>query len=99
MTTPKMHADEVTIDAALVRRLLARQLPAWANSTISPVSSDGIDNALYRLGETMVVRLPRHPQAVPQLEKEHRWLPVLAPHLPLSIPVPLATGVADESYP
>src|SRR5207249_4836896 len=37
--------------------------------------------------------------AVGQVEKEHRWLPRLAPHLPLAIPLPLAKGVPAEGYP
>jgi aminoglycoside phosphotransferase (APT) family kinase protein len=63
------------------------------------VPSAGTDNALYRLGRDMVVRLPRIDWAVGQVEKEQRWLPKLAQHLPLAIPVPLAKGVPGEGYP
>src|SRR5574340_514096 len=59
MTTGKMHADEVETDAALVRRLLAAQFPQWAGLPIAPVASSGTDNALYRVGAELVVRLPR----------------------------------------
>lgn len=54
-----MHADEVATDALLVRRLLAAQFPQWADLPIAAVASAGTDNALYRLGDDMVVRLPR----------------------------------------
>jgi aminoglycoside phosphotransferase (APT) family kinase protein len=54
-----MHTDELHTDAALVRRLLAGQFPQWAALPIAPVASAGTDNALYRLGDDMVVRLPR----------------------------------------
>jgi aminoglycoside phosphotransferase (APT) family kinase protein len=66
---------------------------------IEPVPSAGTDNALYRLGDSMAVRLPRIHSATEQVEKEHRWLPRLAPLLPLAIPVPLAKGRPGEGYP
>ena len=80
-------------------RLLAAQFPQWADLPIEPVGSAGTDNALYRLGEHMVVRLPRILTATGQVEKEHTWLPILAPLLPLAIPVPIAKGMPAESYP
>jgi aminoglycoside phosphotransferase (APT) family kinase protein len=94
-----MHADEVDIDGALVRRLVATQFPAWGRLPIERVSSSGTDNALFRLGEEMVVRLPRRERDVQALAKERRWLPELAPHLSLAIPIPLAEGEPGEGYP
>ncbi len=99
MSTGRMHADELDISAPLVQRLLAAQFPQWADLPLTPVRSAGTDNALYRLGADMVVRLPRIHWAVGQAEKEHRWLPHLAPHLPLAIPLPLALGEPDTGYP
>jgi aminoglycoside phosphotransferase (APT) family kinase protein len=97
--TANMHANEVQTDAQLVGRLLAAQFPQWADLPLTPVSSAGTDNALYRLGGDMVVRLPRIDWAVGQAEKERRWLPRLAPHLPLAIPEQLAMGEPDAGYP
>lgn len=94
-----MHADEIPTDLPLVRRLLAAQFPEWAALPIEPVSSSGTDNALYRLGADMVVRLPRIHWAVGGVEKDFRWLPMLAPLLPVAIPVPLAKGTPAEGYP
>ena len=94
-----MHADEVATDAVLMRRLLAAQCPQWADLPIAAVASAGTDNALYRLGDDMVVRLPRIGWAVGQAEKEWRWLPILAPRLPLAVPLPLALGEPAEGYP
>lgn len=94
-----MHVDEVCTDATLVARLLAAQFPRWADLPIAPVPSSGTDNALYRLGDDMVVRLPRIEGSAGQVHKEHNWLPRLAPHLPLAIPVPLAKGEPGEGYP
>ena len=94
-----MHADEVSTDVALVRGLLAAQLPEWAPLPLERVPSSGTDNALYRLGDDMVVRLPRIGWAVSGLERELEWLPRLAPRLPVEIPVPLATGTPENGYP
>ncbi|MER8449721.1 aminoglycoside phosphotransferase family protein [Mesorhizobium sp. M1428] len=87
------------IDAALVRRLIAAQLPKWADLPVEPVEPGGWDNRTFRLGDSMSVRLPSAAAYVAQVEKEHRWLPRLAPHLPLPIPVPLAKGAPGEGYP
>ena len=98
MTAGKMHVGEVDTDASLVRRLLAAQFPQWADLPMEPVASAGTDNALYRLGDDMAVRLPRIHWAA-GVDKEHEWLPKLAPFLPLAIPVPLAKGNPGEGYP
>jgi aminoglycoside phosphotransferase (APT) family kinase protein len=99
MFATKMHADEVDTGVPLVRRLLAAQFPHWADLPIEPIRSAGTDNAIYRLGAEMAVRLPRMHDAAGQVDKEHRWLPKLAPLLLLSIPVPLAKGTPGEDYP
>lgn len=98
MTAVNMHANEVHTDAQLVGRLLAAQFPHWADLPLTPVPSAGTDNALYRLGSDMVVRLPRIDWAVGQAEKERRWLSRLTPHLPLAIPEQLAMGEPGEGY-
>lgn len=99
MPAGKMHDDEVETDVELVGRLLAAQFPAWAALPLTPVPSAGTDNALYRLGEDLAVRLPRIHWATGQVEKEQMWLPRLAPHLPLAVPIPLAMGWPGEGYP
>jgi aminoglycoside phosphotransferase (APT) family kinase protein len=99
MPPGKMHADEVDTDASLVLRLLKGQFPQWADLPIKRVESAGTDNAIYRLGDDMAVRLPRIHWAIEQVDKEHRWLPRLAPLLPLAIPAPLAKGAPGEGYP
>lgn len=94
-----MHADEADIDVTLVARLVAVQFRQWADLPIVPVRSAGTDNALFRFGNDMVVRLPRVLTATGQVEKEQLWLPRLAPLLPLAIPVPIAKGMPAEGYP
>ncbi|GAB2823557.1 aminoglycoside phosphotransferase family protein [Actinoallomurus bryophytorum] len=96
---PHLRPGEVAIDAGLVRRLVAAQFPQWAGLPVEPVGLSGLDNATYRLGEEMSVRLPRLPRWLGQVEREQRWLPWLAPRLPLPVPVPLARGVPGEGYP
>jgi aminoglycoside phosphotransferase (APT) family kinase protein/RimJ/RimL family protein N-acetyltransferase len=98
-TAVRMHADEVETDASLVRRLLASQFPQWAGLPIERVLPAGTDNAIYRVGDAMSVRLPRIERATEALEKECEWLPRLAPLLPLPVPVPLARGEPGEGYP
>jgi aminoglycoside phosphotransferase (APT) family kinase protein len=95
----RMHADEVDTDPRLVRRLLAAQFPQWAGLSVRPVPSAGTDNALYRLGSDLAVRLPRIDWAVDDVAKEQRWLPLLAAHLPLAVPVPVGEGRPGEGYP
>jgi aminoglycoside phosphotransferase (APT) family kinase protein len=99
MPAAKMHADEVETDVALVRRLLAGQLPQWAELPIELVDSYGTDHDIYRLGDQLVARLPRIGWAAGQAATEARWLPRLAPHLPLAVPVQLARGTPAEGYP
>lgn len=99
MPDNKMHADEIDISADVVARLIAAQFSMWDTLPLRPVPSAGTDNALYRLGDGLVVRLPRTESAARQIDKEQRWLPVLAPDLPLAIPAPVAVGRAGEGYP
>jgi aminoglycoside phosphotransferase (APT) family kinase protein len=94
-----MHADEVDTDPQLVRRLLAAQFPQWASLPVRPVPSAGTDNALYRLGPDLAVRLPRIDWAVGDVAKEQRWLPLLAGQLPLPVPAPVGAGRPGEGYP
>jgi aminoglycoside phosphotransferase (APT) family kinase protein len=98
MCARRMHADEVETDVPLVRRLVAAQFPEWANLPVRPVTSRGTDNALYRLGADMVVRMPRRALTESTLKHERRWLPKLAPLLPQPVPVPLADGLPAEGY-
>ena len=94
-----VRPDEVRTDAALVRQLLRRQFPQWARLPIVAAEAFGTDNATYRLGQDKLVRLPRQPVKEPQVAKEQRWLPVLAPRLPLAVPVPLGLGRPAGDYP
>jgi aminoglycoside phosphotransferase (APT) family kinase protein len=88
-----------TINAALVRRLVDTQFPQWAALPLKLLDPAGSDHVIYRLGEELSVRLPRHAGAIGQAEKEREWLPKLAPRLPLAIPVPVGVGEPGFGYP
>ena len=95
----RMHADEVDIDADLVRRLLEEQLPHLSELPIIRVRSTGTVNAIYRIGDDLYVRLPRVRDWADDLVNEAHWLPRLAPLLPLAVPEPVAMGVPAAGYP
>src|SRR4051812_43585565 len=88
-----------TIDTELVRRLIRAQFPQWAGLPVTQFLPGGWDNRTFRLGEQMLVRLPSAAGYAASVAKEQRWLPRLAPHLPLPIPVPLVQGVPGEGFP
>jgi aminoglycoside phosphotransferase (APT) family kinase protein len=89
----------VRIDEHLAGRLVDSQFPEWAHLPIAPVESDGWDNRTFRLGPDLTLRLPSGDWYALQVEKEQRWLPILAPRLPLPIPLPVAQGEPAEGYP
>lgn len=94
-----MHADEFPIEIPAVRRLLEGQFPEWAALPLERVASTGTDNALFRLGDDLVVRLPRIEWATRGIEKDFHWLPRLAPWLPVAIPTPLGRGRPAAGFP
>ena len=87
------------INLNLVRQLVSEQFPQWSDCPIKSVKVGGWDNRTFHLGEQMTVRLPSAQSYALQVEKEQRWLPVLAQALPLPIPVPLAMGQPSKAYP
>lgn len=89
---------EVDIDVALVRALLADQHPDLADRSLRPLAS-GWDNAMFRLGDDLTVRLPRRALAAELVEHEQRVLPGLAGSLPLPVPVPVRVGRPALGYP
>jgi aminoglycoside phosphotransferase (APT) family kinase protein len=91
--------DRSSIDASLARRLIDSQFPQWSGLPITEVEVDGWDNRTFRLGRELTVRLPTGDWYAQQVAKEQRWLPVLAPRLPLPIPTPAAKGAPDDGFP
>ena len=99
MSPPRLHHDEVDIDAALARALVAEQLPEYAGLPLHRVPSGGTEHAVFRLGDELAARMPMTPGAVNGLLKERRWLPALGPHLTLDVPEVVATGQPGQGYP
>ena len=99
MTKDDSAPDRLTIAPALVRRLVEGQFPDWAGLPVRPVEPGGWDHRTFRFGEDLAVRLPSAARYAGQVEKEHLWLPRLAPHLPLPVPEPLAIGEPGEGVP
>lgn len=92
-----VEKSDITVDVVVA--LLNEQFPRWADQAVRPVEVDGWDNTSFRLGEELLVRLPSHDRYVLGVEKEHRWLPVLAPQLPLPIPQLVAKGDPSRVFP
>jgi aminoglycoside phosphotransferase (APT) family kinase protein len=93
-----MHLDELEVTEPLVRRLIDEQFPQWRDLPLRAVSW-GTVNTVYRLGADLCVRVPRRAEWAAALEQEVRWLPVLAPSLPVPIPEPVASGAPSHEYP
>ena len=87
------------IDESLARRLIDSQFPQWSHLPIRAFALDGWDNRSFRLGSDLTIRLPSGNWYAKQVHKEQRWLPVLAPELPLPIPSPVAKGEPDAEFP
>jgi aminoglycoside phosphotransferase (APT) family kinase protein len=94
-----MHADELPIGDELVRRLVDEQFPEWAGLPLERVEPSGTDNAIFRLGDDLAVRLARRDGPLSAEDKEHEWLPRLAPALSVQVPLPVARGRPGDGYP
>lgn len=93
-----LHEDELTVDADLVRRLVARSFPRYADLPLVPLGDSGSSNILFRLGAELLVRLPRQPGGGAALAKEARWTPFVASGLSVAVPEVLAIGPPGEGY-
>lgn len=91
-------AADIEIDEPMVRSLLRAQHPDLADLPLQPMDS-GWDNAMYKLGAELAVRLPRRVAVTKLIEHEQQWLPQLAPLLPIAVPAPVRIGLPAENYP
>ncbi|WP_173087913.1 aminoglycoside phosphotransferase family protein [Devosia sp. 1635] len=91
------HPDEISIDDEFVCGLLRAQAPQWANLPVRRIASSGTDNAIFRLGDNLAIRLPRRPSAAALLSKELDWLPHLQ-GLPLEVPVLQFRGWSERGF-
>ncbi|MFJ9761955.1 aminoglycoside phosphotransferase family protein [Streptomyces sp. NPDC101149] len=93
-----MIETEIEISEELVRDLLREQHPDLAELPIREVAG-GWGNQMWRLGDELAVRMQRMDTSPDLQLKERRWLPTLAAHLPLPIPVPVRDGAPSERFP
>ncbi|MGW7266323.1 aminoglycoside phosphotransferase family protein [Streptomyces sp. NPDC054842] len=99
MSAGERHPVGVGVGVGLVRRLVAGRFPRWARLPVERVPSGGTVNAMFRLGDAMVVRLPLAEGGVGDVSAEREWLPRLAPLLPVAVPEVLGAGEPAEGYP
>ncbi|MFE0762311.1 aminoglycoside phosphotransferase family protein [Streptomyces smyrnaeus] len=99
MSSAQMRDGAHPVDIGLVRRLIAGQFPQWAGPAVERWPSGGTVNAMYRLGDEMVVRLPLARNGAGDVLREQEWLPRLAPHLPTGVPELLGAGEPAHGYP
>jgi aminoglycoside phosphotransferase (APT) family kinase protein len=97
--TGPLHDDEIPIDEELVRSLLGTLPTSYERLRLRRMDSTGSSNALFRLGDELVVRLPRQPGGTATIEKERRWLSYVAPALPVAVPEVVAVGDPAFGYP
>lgn len=88
---------DITVD--LAKKLIFEQFPQWSHLEIKPVKNSGHDNRTFHLGDDLTIRLPSGKKYEPQIQKEAKWLPVLAQHLSLPITAPVAKGKPTPEYP
>ncbi len=94
-----LHVDEIPIDVVLVRALVARAMPELGHLPVREVASTGSTNALFRLGDDLLVRLPRQRGGSAAISKEARWLPALAPSFPVAVPEVVGVFEPDCGFP
>lgn len=90
---------QLDISPDLAHKLIAEQFPEFVDLPIISVEKQGHDNRTYRLGNDMLIRMPTAESYALKVPKEQALLPQLAPHLTISIPVPIKMGAASQDYP
>lgn len=94
-----LHDDEIPVGTELVRALVARAMPHFADLPVERLNASGSSNALFRLGSEFLVRLPRQPGGSAAIAKEARWLPVVRPWLQVRVPEVVAVFEPGCGYP
>ncbi|MFG2651737.1 aminoglycoside phosphotransferase family protein [Streptomyces sp. NPDC048436] len=99
MSSGQMHHGQHPVTEALVAQLVAGQFPRWGGLGVSRLPSGGTVNAMYRLGDDMVVRLPLVEGGAGDVAMEQEWLPRLGARLPVPVPEVLGAGAPGHGYP
>ncbi len=93
-----LHDNEIALDAATVRKLVDAEFPKYSQLPLKRLSSSGSSNTLYRLGEALLVRLPRQPGGGAAIDKENRWSPLMSRYLPVEVPQIVVVGQPNFGY-
>jgi aminoglycoside phosphotransferase (APT) family kinase protein len=88
----RLHDNELRIDLDLVERLISTQFPQYAGMSLQQLGASGSSNVLFRLGDDLLVRLPRQPGGGASIDKENRWLPIILDQLPVAVPKIIGVG-------
>ena len=91
-------APELTVDERLARRLLADAFPDLPLRTLRPLA-EGWDSTVFLVDDEWAFRFPRREVVLPGLEAEIAVLPLLAPQLPVAIPVPELVAPPSDAFP
>ena len=94
----EMHKDEISIDIKLVRQLVDKQFPQFASLPLQRLPASGSTNIQFRLGDELLVRLPRLAGGSQSLEKEAYWTPIMGKHLPIAVPEFAGNGKPAFGY-
>jgi len=94
-----LHDGEIPIDTQLVRGLISEQFPQWVHLSLTRIQSSGTVHAIYRLGDDLAIRLPRHPMFTSALDREIEILPILGPLLDIPTPELVGVGTSTDAYP
>lgn len=98
---PDSPAAEHRATADDIRRMLQEAAPEWAGLPLARFA-EGWDNALWRLGPDLLVRLPRRAVAAPLIVNEQHALPEVGPALTaigIRTPVPVLVGHPTADFP
>lgn len=97
-----MHTDQVDLSEGAVARLIADQFPQWRDLPVRAVRSPGTVNALFRLGDEVVLRFPLRPSPArerrEELAGEQDDARRFAALSPVPVPEPLGLGEPGGGY-
>jgi aminoglycoside phosphotransferase (APT) family kinase protein len=93
-----MPPATVEVSDTVVQCVVRDQRPGLGDRPLARVAN-GWDNATFRLGDDLAIRLPRRAEAVSLILHEQRYLPDIARRSPVPVPVPVQAGRPTSDFP
>ena len=93
-----MHKDEIPVTEELVRKLVDAQFLHFARLPLRKLGASGSSNIQFRLGNDLLVRLPRLLGDGASIKKEEHWTPIIGSHLPVAVPEYVESGEPALGY-